>query len=89
MIKPNLKRIPAELKQCNQWVPWKTKRRKGQKKSAKVPYNALTEKYANVTDFKTWTDFETVQFAYEDGGYTGVGFVLTKNDLNLFRKALI
>jgi hypothetical protein len=69
-----------ELIKCNQWTPWKIKRRKGQKKSAKVPYNAFTEKYANVTDFKTWADFETVQSAYEDGGYAGVGFVLTDND---------
>ena len=80
MVRPNLKRIPVELMQCNQWVLWKAEHRNGPKKPAKVPYDAKTGKYADVTDSKTWSDFGTVQSEYEEGGYSGVGFVLTDND---------
>ena len=80
MLRPIFKGMPMELTEYDQWTAWKTNHQKGKKKPSKVPYNALTEKFANVTDSKTWADFETVQAAYEDGDYSGVGFVLTDND---------
>jgi hypothetical protein len=80
MIKPNLKRIPEELKKCNHWVTWKEKHRKGQRKPTKPPYDARTGKHAKVNDSKTWTDFQTAATAYTNRDHDGVGFNLTKDD---------
>ncbi len=65
---PNLNNIPIELKKHNQWVVWK---------GEKIPYNpkAVNSK-ASVNHENTWATFEQAKTAYEEGGWSGVGFVL-------------
>ena len=80
MLKPIFKRMPTELKEYDHWVLWREEVQKGRKKASKIPYDASTGKRASVTKRKNWTDFETAMSAYKNGGYDGVGFVLTKDD---------
>jgi putative DNA primase/helicase len=65
--------VPTELKQADQWVLWKYEERDG--KRSKVPHRPDGTK-ASSTDASTWSTYETVKVAYEQGGYDGVGFVL-------------
>ncbi|WP_287877864.1 hypothetical protein [Acidovorax sp.] len=65
---PDFAAMPAELRSVPRWVVWK---------GPKVPYNATTtNSTASVTDPSTWATFDQAQTAYEEGGYSGVGFVL-------------
>ena len=80
MLEPIFKRIPEELTEYDHWVVWKAEHRNGKLKPTKVPYDAKTGNHARVNDPTTWCNFKTAKAAYEDGDYTGVGFVLTKND---------
>lgn len=68
-MSPNFAAMPHELRQRPRWVCWK---------GAKVPYcpTAANSK-ASVIDPTTWASFSQAQTAYEEGGYSGVGFVLT------------
>lgn len=70
--------IPGELKDRAQWVVWKLEVRQG--KSTKVPYCALDFNNASVSDASTWATFDEVKAAFESGGYSGIGFVFTKDD---------
>ena len=68
MLCPDFSAMPAELRSVPRWVVWK---------GPKVPYNATTtNSTASVTDPSTWATFDQAQTAYEEGGYSGVGFVL-------------
>jgi hypothetical protein len=51
-------------------------------KDGKVPYcaTALNRK-ASVTEPSTWATFCQAQTAYEEGGYSGVGFVLAEDNI--------
>lgn len=65
---PDFAAMPAELRSVPRWVVWK---------GPKVPYNATTtNSTASATDPSTWATFDQAQTAYEEGGYSGVGFVL-------------
>lgn len=67
-MRPDFAAMPAELRSVPRWVVWK---------GAKVPYNAAAaNSTASVTDPDTWASFPLAQTAYEEGGYSGVGFVL-------------
>jgi hypothetical protein len=69
MLPPDFSAIPAELRQVPRWVVWKGK---------KVPFCATAcNSTASVNDPGTWATFRQAQDAYEEGGYLGVGFVLT------------
>lgn len=68
--------IPAELKLYRQWVVWRYEVRD---KPTKVPYQA-DGLQASSTDASTWSNFETIYNAYLDGGYDGIGFVVTPTD---------
>src|SRR5215208_1010103 len=68
--------IPDELKVRPQWVVWKAE---GQKPD-KVPYSAKTGRKASSTDLLTWSTFEEATEAYEDGDFSGVGFVFCSGD---------
>jgi len=66
---PDFAAIPHELRGVPRWLVWK---------GAKVPYCATTNNSkASCIDPGTWASFEQAQTAYEEGGYLGVGFVLT------------
>lgn len=68
MLSPNFNAMPRELCDIPRWLVWK---------DAKVPYcaTALNSK-ASVTEPNTWATFNQAQTAFEEGGYSGVGFVL-------------
>jgi hypothetical protein len=67
-MQPKFDVMPAELRALPRWVLWK---------GPKVPYCAtLTNSTASVTGPDTWAPFPAAQTAFEEGGYSGVGFVL-------------
>ena len=70
---PKFDNILPELIEKPNWVLTKAVLRDG--KWTKPPLQA-NNKFASVTDSTTWTDFKTVQAAYERGGFIGIGFVL-------------
>lgn len=79
LLKPNLERIPDELKQLTQWVVWRAELRNN--KWTKVPFDPLTHQKAKSNDSKTWRDFETAKKAFSDNDtYDGIGFALSSND---------
>jgi hypothetical protein len=67
--------IPQQLRDLQQWVCWRLMDRDG--KLAKVPFTPEGTP-ASVADPNTWTDFETALEAYRRGGFSGIGFVLTR-----------
>ena len=67
--------IPAELKATPQWVVWKYFFRD---KWTKPPFNAHTGNLAATNDPATWSNYETAEAAYRNGGFDGIGFVLTR-----------
>ena len=69
MLPPDFSAIPGELCRVPRWVVWK---------GPKVPYCATAaNSTASVTEPSTWATFDQTQTAYEEGGYQGVGFVLS------------
>jgi len=80
-LKPEPGNVPEGLKALNQWVLWQAKKRPNGKRS-KVPYSATTGRHADITDSKTWSDWNTAWAAYEEqsDSYDGVGFVVTADD---------
>lgn len=73
----NFDNIPQTLKQLNQWVGWKRETVNG--REAKGPY-CVTGRRASVTDPQTWSTFPTVTRVFKEGKFTGIGFVLTRED---------
>ncbi|RDW15958.1 phage/plasmid primase, P4 family [Oceanobacillus chungangensis] len=84
--------IPQELMGRNQWVLWKLvdviDKETGEKvidgktgriKQTKVPFQ-LNGKKAASTDPSTWTSYDNVLNAVDNRQYSGIGYVLTKND---------
>jgi hypothetical protein len=73
MLAPLFSNIPFELKKYNQWVVWKGK---------KVPYDPTRlNSIAKVTDPYSWGSFNQAEAAYCEGGWLGIGFVLTGNGI--------
>jgi hypothetical protein len=83
MIAPNLLWIPAELRAISQWLNWKweqrTDRTTGELKWTKPPYQPNGQ-HAESDNPETWTTFEQAVAAFEKGNFSGIGFVLTKDD---------
>lgn len=70
--------IPIELQALQQWVVWRYEATEGPKPT-KVLYNVRTGYPASTTDPRTWVTFtEAVQASFN--GYSGIGFVFTRND---------
>jgi putative DNA primase/helicase len=67
--------IPHALKAIPQWVLWKLEERNG--KATKTPYQAHGA-LAKVNDPTTWTTYDKTLAAYQAGGFSGMGIVLTK-----------
>jgi P4 family phage/plasmid primase-like protien len=76
-LEPEFHSIPESLRERPQWLLWKQETRDGD--STKVPYQP-DGSYAKTSDSATWCTFEEARRAYEDGGFTGIGFVFTDND---------
>ena len=73
MLSPLFENIPLELKRYDQWLVWKGK---------KVPYDPTRpNSKADVADNSTWGTFDQAEAAYSEGGWDGVGFVLTGNGI--------
>ena len=73
ILQPRFKNFPEELQRHDQWVVWKGK---------KIPYDPtrLNSK-SNVNDPYSWGSFNQADAAYCEGGWLGVGFVLTGNGI--------
>ena len=73
MLKPKFENFPKELQRHDQWVVWKGK---------KIPYDPTRpNSKANVNDPYSWGSFNQADAAYSEGGWLGVGFVLTGNGI--------
>jgi hypothetical protein len=75
---PKFESIPDELKDLDQWVCWRKKKRGNN--STKVPYNPNNGHKANVIRPATWGSFEQACSRYEKDDFDGIGIVLTKED---------
>jgi KaiC/GvpD/RAD55 family RecA-like ATPase len=73
-----LDKVPDELRECRQWVVWKTVTRDGL--PTKLPFQANGGAAAKSNDPQTWCTFEEASIAFERGGYSGVGFVFSESD---------
>jgi primase-polymerase (primpol)-like protein len=73
-----LERIPAELRECPQWVVWRLEEVPGKPKPTKMPYRADGGGKASSTDPATWTTFEAAVRGAESAD--GIGFVFSEND---------
>lgn len=72
--------FPQELKDRKQWVCWRLEPDKDGGKDRKVPYNPVSGSKAQSNNPKTWTDYATAADALERYGYTGIGYMFTKDD---------
>ncbi len=75
--------IPLELKRIPRWVLWRLVEvgDEGNKRWSKLP-TQVTGQPASSTNPATWTDFPSVQHAYEEDPekFAGIGFVFTSED---------
>jgi hypothetical protein len=69
----NLKNIPIEIQNLNQWVCTKG--------DIKIPMNAAKLSPASSTNEHTWSSFETAISAVADGTYDYLGFVFNDNGI--------
>lgn len=68
-----------ELFALSQWVLWKYETVKVGEKPTKVPYQT-TGYRASAVDSRHWTSYEIARNVYMNGGYDGIGFVITATD---------
>jgi putative DNA primase/helicase len=71
--------FPQELTSRKQWVCWRLVPDKDGK-DKKVPFNPITGKTAASNNPATWTDYATAADALERYGFTGLGFMFSKDD---------
>lgn len=69
--------IPEALKEFPQWVCWRYTLKGG--KWTKPPYQP-NGRAASKTNSDHFSDFSDVIAAYAEGGFSGIGFVLTAHD---------
>ncbi|MEA4900569.1 DNA primase [Desulfitobacterium sp.] len=71
---------PQELMERKQWVNWRLIPDKEGGKDKKMPFNPISGKGAASNNPATWTDYATAADALERYGFTGLGFMFTKDD---------
>lgn len=71
--------IPHEMRTFKQWCCWQLVPTDSGKPT-KLPYDPKQNKLASVTDPSTWGTFEQAVAAKNFYNYSGIGFVLTRND---------
>ena len=76
---PSTRHLPAlaELQARPQWVCWRNERRQG--KLTKVPYSAITGKYAQSDNPQTWASYTQAMQSQRARRYDGVGFVFCRD----------
>lgn len=72
--------FPQELMERKQWVCWRLEPDRDGGKPRKMPINPNTGKGAMSNNPNTWSDYQTAFDAYEKYGYTGIGYMFTKDD---------
>jgi hypothetical protein len=81
---PNWDAIPPELAQRPQWLLWRFEVKRGQSKPLKVPYWAAGVRRSGVQggdgDRAKLVTLEQARLAYDQGGYSGVGFAFLPGD---------
>jgi hypothetical protein len=70
---------PQELMELKQWVCWRLIPDKDGGKDKKMPYNPRTGKGAASNNPETWADYAAAAAALERYGYTGLGFMFSKD----------
>lgn len=80
-LKPKFENIPEELKK-QPWAVWKAEPREGQpNKFNKAPLNPLSGFKIGANQPEKFGTFDQAKKAYESGKYTGVGILLTGNQI--------
>src|SRR5690606_24198235 len=74
-----LRRIPQELRERPQWACSTGKPGRGDKEG-KRPRNPKTGGFASATDLTTWGTFDEAVAMATHKGWTGVGYMLSKDD---------
>lgn len=72
----NFEKIPATLRERDQWVLWKIVQRD---KPTKVPFS-VGGSPAKANDPATWSTFDAVAAEYGRGGFAGIGFEFSADD---------
>lgn len=86
----NFDAIPSEMKAYRQWITWREEHVSevvnGETvwKKTKMPYNPLTARKASVTMPDNWVTFDEALEVFQQGHYSGIGFVLTADDPYVF-----
>lgn len=75
--------IPAELTRLNQWCVWREEIT-DTGRPTKVPYNPVSFQPVSSTDPLTWVSFDQALAGMGNGGWNGLGFVLSDADPYLF-----
>ena len=71
--------IPKELQDLKQWVCWKKGANQENGKPTKLPIDAMTGRFAKVSDPTTFTTLEKAIIAEKQFGLDGIGFVFQGN----------
>ena len=80
-LSPRLDNIPVELCVHARFLLWRAEGPAGTKLK-KVPYvSTMRNSHGSSTDPYTWSTFDQTVAAHEEGGYTGIGFVLNNDGL--------
>jgi putative DNA primase/helicase len=69
--------IPKELQDLRQWVCWKKGANQENGKPTKLPIDAMTGRFAKVSDPSTFTTMQEAIIAEKQFGLDGIGFVFT------------
>lgn len=78
---PEFANIPEELKELPRWMSWHAESNNGEKPK-KIPYcPTLMNAWGSSTDSSTWGTFAQAEAAFDEGGRSGVGFVLNDDGI--------
>lgn len=69
--------VPSDLQSLDRWILWKEETRNGQ--PTKIPYQTNGQK-AKSNDPSTWTSYENAATCPNLAKFSGLGFVLAKDD---------
>lgn len=81
IISPNFETIPQALKERPQWVLWNSRERTDRSGETFLSKEPVSVNNRNISwkDKKNWKSFEQVKQEYEQGGFNGIGFVLSED----------
>ena len=67
--------MPDEMRMYKNWVAWRLETVGG--RETKIPYSPMTGCKAKSNDASTWSSLRRAAARVEEGGYSGVGFMLS------------